>query len=188
MKRSHWLLVLGGLAVVAGVALAVTSLGGTEAMRRNDAELSELVARFDALPRPPRSRLLASEAEVGLFVGMGNHCDFYVGQVWCSELSPEELARHHEGLRVLGVDLPLRGGGGPVRSSGDGAREESFSIPLTLRVAPFEDGEADAGPSFFHRTSLAEWDLSPADCPAGRLYLVHVLDDGHDPRDDLRCH
>jgi len=162
------------------------------AVIRHNSALSHLRKEFRFLPTPPKSRLLAEHSEVGLLVGNGDHCDFYVGRIWCSELPYEAFLKTIDKCEVHGVYLPMRGGGMPGRivptADGFTFREVTATeYRLSVGVAPLipQSQETLRTPYF---GSFRDWGVDESICGPNPAYLTYVLDDAHDPAGDWRCY
>jgi len=63
----------------------------------NDRRLSQITQQLKALPLPPETIEVSSHAAVGLLAGNGNHCDYFVGAVYRSQSSEEDILKHYQG-------------------------------------------------------------------------------------------
>jgi len=184
-----------GCFTLISIPVVVIILIGDSSCRRflpNNLQLGTLKAEVAAVPTPTNSRLPAEHAEVGLLVGMGNHCDFYVGQLWCTELAEDDFASYFHQFSVGGVDVPMRGGGGKTGIQRVGNMVKCVRINpgdsrLSFVVVQMDKGGADTE-IFGYRSSLGDWGVTGNECKNGDIYHVYVLDDGHDSTGDIRCH
>ncbi len=120
---------------------------------------------FSLINHPENTHPLGGVSRVGLLVGSGNHCDFFVGQVRSTTEDWESVAMHYHTL----------------------GRKFAFD----LAVSKFEDGvlqvERDAIRPPFDLESLSGWGVEKA--PQGEwIYAVYVADPGHAPEHDYRCY
>jgi hypothetical protein len=78
MSRERWMLLLFLLTCLPVVTLVVFVLGDVWG---NSAALRRFQSQFATVSHPTNTRLITGRACVGLLVGNGNHCDFFVGEL-----------------------------------------------------------------------------------------------------------
>lgn len=149
------------LCLVACVIVLAPVIGDTIA---HDRKLRRYQAALRDAPHPGDTLLVSAEKRVGLFVGNGNHCDYFVGELRQYSGSRQEIEEFYAGISIEGY--------GPVEllfvENGQFPEPARWTLPRKL-------------------DELAEWSVSPVELQAD-VYLVYVLAPGFDPGYDIRCH
>lgn len=132
----------------------------------NDLRLWQITRQLEALPQPPGTILISTNAAVGLLVGNGNHCDFFAGAVYRSQSSAEAIEQHYEGRQF---ENPLSG------------KNEEWDITIlkdknsfTSLWLPYDFDHPEA------------WGLTTESYSAGTLFLVRAMR-SYDANGDFRC-
>lgn len=81
------------------VALAITSIF-TLSAGINNWKMRSTLSSFQALTHPADSKLIYTTNDIGLLVGNGNHCDFFVGELRTSTASRAAIEKHYQSARV----------------------------------------------------------------------------------------
>ena len=68
--------------------------------RVNDSNLARLESEMAAIPAPEGATSLATHSAVGLLIGNGNHCDFFVGTLYKTKASAESVRAYYEGRMI----------------------------------------------------------------------------------------
>jgi hypothetical protein len=128
----------------------------------HDYTLSREAAAFRTLKHPAGTSRISLKQYLGLYLGNGNHCDYFVGELRRYSGEPQAIRDFYSGLRVadLGVNLMF------IDASGFSERQ-MWALPSRLDV-------------------LSQWLKFPLPEDA-RLYLLYIFDIDLDPGWDLRC-
>lgn len=133
----------------------------------NDRRLSQITRQLQALPPPPGTTQLSSNAAVGLLQGNGNHCDYFVGAAYQSQSSAEDIQKHYQGRQ--------------------------FQNPITETLEEWEITilkDQDTFKSLYLPYQFDQpgaWGLPPQSYAGGSVYLVHTMR-SYDANGDFRCH
>jgi hypothetical protein len=149
------------LCLVACVIVLAPVIGDTMA---HDRKLRRYQAALRAAPHPGGTLLVSAEKRVGLFVGNGHHCDYFVGELRQYSGSRQEIEEFYAGVSIEEH--------GPVSLLF--VENGQFSGPARWTLPPRLD-------------ELSEWSVSPVELQID-VYLVYVLAPGFEPGHDIRCH
>ncbi len=157
------------LIIFAGVFLAVYTglavFGPLNPDRlANNRKLDGITSAFLGLTHPPGSQLVSRESRVGLLVGNGNHCDFFVGEIRRFRGPASQLTAHY--------------GSVPVINAADGT-------PVALTVISFAEAAFSAAHLPHDLDHPTAWGIGEADLR--ELYLVSAFT-SENANGDWRCH
>ncbi len=152
---------------IAVFVLILCGLGSYEAYFKDDFTLSRVAKSFQELRHPAGSRLIARSKNLGLLLGNGNHCDYFVGELRTSTLSQSEIEDFYEGETVLN---PLT------------KRHEHIFLAFRSSPGKFEAERFDNLPY----SDDAAFENAMAQAPAG-AYIVFFFAGGYGPGLDMRC-
>lgn len=133
----------------------------------NDQHLRIIEQALQAIPTPPNTKRLASHSAVGLLIGGGNHCDFFAGELFRSEQTPDSIRGYYSNRLFLN----------PIT----GTNEEISVVILTnaahlnLLLLPYE----------FERPET--WGISTQSFDSATVFLVRIMRSYRANR-DMRCH
>ena len=86
----------------------------------NSMHLASFASQVAKFPPPPQSTIVFQSEKVGVFVGMGHHCDFLVQLTLESDIPVEAVRAHYSSLKLRPA-IPGRHSQGPwidVQESG----------------------------------------------------------------------
>lgn len=66
----------------------------------NNWKMRSTLSSFQAINHPASSKLIHATNAIGLLVGNGNHCDFFVGELRTSTASRAAIEKHYQSARV----------------------------------------------------------------------------------------
>lgn len=165
--RSRWLrYLLAPIGCCAALLLPPVLLFTAEIPIHNW-NLNRFNGSFAAIQHPPGTTAVRRLREVGNYQPTGNQCGYFVAELR-SYTGAEQRIRDF--YRRVAIKNPLNGQRQPVELAfvHDGSFMQAESLPLPFREP-------------------ARW-AWPEDTGSNRLYVVFVLDSGHDPGFDYRCH
>jgi hypothetical protein len=87
--------------VLAGLLLALWFIPFTGDAVRNSLHLWQLERQLKSLQQPSGTARVAFRSDVGLLVGNGNHCDFFVGELRSYSGPRAAIEQHYRDLRVF---------------------------------------------------------------------------------------
>jgi hypothetical protein len=135
----------------------------------NSWHLYQMEAELTALPIPPQTQSLTRKSALGILSGNSNHCDFFVGLLFRSSLTPTIIEQHYAG-RIFH---------NPVTSA-----QEEFQVTILTTPKHFRSkyvwlpdglGVAEA------------WGVSTQDFASNTIYLVSFFEQ-YPTNHDWRCH
>lgn len=133
----------------------------------NDRRLSQITQQLKALPLPPETIEVSSHAAVGLLAGNGNHCDYFVGAVYRSQSSEEDILKHYQGRQFQN----------PVQD-----RPEEWDITILKDQDTFKSLYLPC-----HFDTPEAWGLTAQSYSSGTVYFVHAMR-SYAANGDFRCH
>ncbi len=133
----------------------------------NSWNLGKIQKALREIPIPSNTQRLASNSAVGLLVGNGNHCDFFAGEIFRSELPADAILQHYTNRLILN----------PVTSDKEeiGVRILTNATQLSSLWLPDRFTHPDA------------WGVSTDTFSNATIYLVSVMR-SYDANHDVRCH
>ena len=131
-------------------------------MAANNLQLRRYERAFGNLGHPSATTVIASRSAVGLLSGNSNHCDFFVGEMRRYSGDPHRVLAYYAHRQVANHTVSVA-----FVTGGELAEPGLWFLPQNLRHP-------------------AQWLGHPAGA-SDQLYIVLVLDVGHDPGWDLRC-
>lgn len=134
---------------------------------RNSYHLYKMESGLRDMPVPARTQQLDFRSAVGLLVGNGNHCDFFVGAIFQSELSVQEITAHYTGRKFTN---PKTG------------TQEEVSLAILQST---DDLERMYLPDYLDNARA--WGLKTAHFAQGTVYMISIFR-SCEPNHDLRCH
>lgn len=132
----------------------------------NNRHLNQMKHSLATLPLPPQTEQLATRSAVGLLSGNGNHCDFFVGTIFRSNLSPDSIRQHFAESTFFN----------PVT-----AKRESVEITILTDTESMNRAWLPDG-----LESVESWRLSPAMLSSGTVFLVSIFR-SYEANNDCRC-
>ncbi len=155
---------------VAGAATALLALLSGPCIHDtivNDRQLSQMKRQLEKIPPPPSAERIASRSAVGLLVGNGNHCDFFVGSLFRTKEPREHVQEHYDRSRFLN---PVTG------------NQEEIDVTVLTNAA---DLRARWLPDQFSYPEA--WGVSASDFQKGTVFLVSIMR-SYRPNYDWRTH
>lgn len=159
--RRNWSLVasvLGLLGLLYGCPLTREPL-------RNDWLLWRFRSAFAEMPHPAETTEIGLGSDVGLLMGNGNHCDFFVGVARCFNGDRGSIRRFYKKAVVRN---PIDGNAEPVQ------------------LAFFTGGSLPGESVPYDFSRIESWGRR-AD-KSSTVYVVYVFPSGYEPGWDFRCH
>lgn len=135
----------------------------------HDWNLWKLDRSFRLINHPTGTMCVVHKRELGLLIGNGNHCDYFVGELRTYSVSKPKVSQFYERMTVLN----------PVSGKKEG-----------LEVAFIDNGEVRGYkyPEFEVPDPIVEMARSlKQKHDKNRYYIVYILDAGHDVGLDIRC-
>jgi hypothetical protein len=145
------------------VVFAVVSFGPD--MIADSWHLYKMEKELAAISVPPNTERLATRSAIGMLVGNGDRCDFFVGTIFRSTLTPDMIRQHYAG--------------------------QTFFNPITSKqeqidVAILSDRESISDLWLPYEFDHAEaWNLSDQTFVTGTVFLVDIMR-SYKPNNDLR--
>ena len=129
----------------------------------NSKNLRLFKKRIEALSHPDHSQAVTTHGKVGLLIGNGNHCDFFVGHVRSFDGNKAIILKHYKDLTFLN----------PVTKN-----HEKYDILF------FEDDKTPNSDLPYEFDSLDAWQVREHDLK--KLYVVSIFR-SYDANWDFRC-
>jgi len=117
---------------------------------------------------PQNTVVISQRQDLGLLIGNGDHCDFFVGQMRSFTGSQQSITAFYAKTKIWN----------PLNNS-----RQSIDI-LFLENGEIVQSEREFLPSDFD--SASKW-LSPSHNRKQKLYIAYFFDVGHDAGTDIRC-
>jgi len=133
----------------------------------NSRNLVKIQQALREIPIPSNTHRFASNSALGLLVGNGNHCDFFAGEIFRSELSPDAILQHYTNRLILN---PITGDKEEID-----VRVITNAIQLSSLWLPDRFTHPDA------------WGISTDTFSNATVYLVSVMR-SYNANHDMRSH
>ena len=130
----------------------------------NSHNLDLMKKRIEALPHPDQSEPVLTHSRVGLLIGNGNHCDYFVGHVRSFDGNKDLIQNHYSNFTFLN----------PVTE-----RYEDWDILF------FDDASLPDAYLPYEFDSLRAWQVKEYDLT--KLYALSIFR-SYDANSDPRCH
>ena len=128
--------------------------------------LHQLERALAEVPTPPDTEQLDTHSGVGILVGNGNHCDFFVGTVFRSSSTSDSIRQHYAGRTFIS----------PITS-----KQEQFDVTILT------NRESLSGLWLPYRFDQPEaWGLSEQTFVTGTVFLVSIMR-SYEANNDWRC-
>lgn len=134
--------------------------------KKHDRTLLSLKKSFDLISHPEKTKIVAQFSKLGVLSGNGNHCDYFVGQLRKTNLSPNEIIAWYKKTGKISSDVG-RDCDVMIEFYSKGKLKEYDAVPFD-----YED--------------LSQ--LIPHIENNQNYYLIYVFDTGYDAGWDYRCH
>jgi hypothetical protein len=137
----------------------------------HDYALTRVRHEYRQIKHPTSSSGLETVSQVGLLIGNGNHCDYFVGEIRESDEPADQIREYYARFSVPMMD-PAASQWGPAPN-----------YPITVE---FPDQRGKIDPSVDDMSEALR--RARARQTKKTLYVVYLLDGGYEPNFDLRCH
>ena len=160
-RSLHVLLVQIGI----GAAIFWAVFGAT---LRHSWDLHRLNRALNVTAHPTNSRLISRGQQIGLLIGNGDHCDFFVGELRSFQGTRAGIQQFYTQAKIWN---PLNNTRQPLEI-------------LFLQNGKFPALKQEYLPSDF--SSVAHWSKAPLNTKQN-YYLLYFFDVGYDAAFDIRC-